>query len=109
MMRMTKKSGWISPPGLQSTLLQCSLCVLLLFAACCAGAAQEQPSDTGDSLIGFLKDSIAWYHRLQLPGQLANDPSDSIYAGHNRDSSVEVLALIFEFAREQARQIQLEH
>ena len=106
---MTKKPGWISLPRLQSTLLRCSLCALLLFAACCAGVAQEQPSDIGDALIGFLKDSIAWYHRLQLPGQLANDPSDSIYAGYNRDSSLEVLALIFEFAREQARQNQLEH
>src|SRR6266511_5561921 len=109
MMRMTKKPGCISLPRLQSTLLRCSLCALLLFAACCAGVAQEQPSDTGDALIGFLKDSIAWHHRLQLPGQLANDPSDSIYAGYNRDSSLEVLALIFEFAREQAQQIQLEH
>ena len=95
--------------GARSTLLRFGACGLLLFASLAAAAAQQQPADSGDDLIGFLNQSIAWYHRLQLPGQLANDPSDSIYAGYNRNASLQVLALVFDFAREQARQLQLEN
>ena len=71
--------------------------------------ALAQPAENGDELIGFLNQSIAWYHRLQFPNQLANDPSDSVYAGYNRNAGLQVLARIFDFAREQARQLQLEN
>ena len=105
---MTKKPAWtfLSRLQLPCLLLRCGVFALLLFTASGAGLAQAQPADPGDALIGFLNQSIAWYHRLQIPGELAADPSDSIYAGYNRTSSLEALTLIFGFARERAREIQ---
>jgi small-conductance mechanosensitive channel len=105
---MTKKPAR-SVSRLQYALVHCGICALLLIAVVAAAAGQEQPADPSDALIGFLNRSIAWYHHLQFPSQFANDPSDSIYAGYNRTASLEALALIFEFARERARQIQLEN
>ena len=92
--------------GIRSTLLRCGACALLLFAFLATGVAQVQTADNGGELIGLLNQSIAWHHRLQL-SHIATDPSDSIYAGYNRNASLQVLALIFDFAREQARQLQL--
>src|SRR6266496_3218384 len=88
---------------------RCGVCALLLFAVLAGCMALAQPAENGDELIGFLNQSIAWYHRLQFPNQLANDPSDSVYAGYNRNAGLQVLARIFDFAREQARQLQLEN
>jgi small-conductance mechanosensitive channel len=81
---------------------------LLLAAALCA-IAQVSPDDSGEALIGFLNQSIEWYRRVQGPGQLATDPSDSIYTSYNRNFSLQVISLIFDFARAQAQQIQLDH
>ena len=67
------------------------------------------PPIPGDALIGFLNQSIDWYRRVQLPGQLSTDPADSIYTAYNRNASVQAISLIFDYAREQAQQIQLEH
>jgi small-conductance mechanosensitive channel len=82
---------------------------LFLSAALCAGLAQAQPGDPGDALIGFLNQSIGWYRHVQFPSQFATDPSDSIYSAYNRNSSVQAISLIFDFARQQAQQIQREH
>lgn len=84
------------------------LLALLCATALCGGLALAQAAGSGDTLIPFLNQSIAWYRDLQLPAQLSSDPSDSIYAQYNRNTSIEALALIFEFAREQARQLQLQ-
>jgi small-conductance mechanosensitive channel len=82
------------------------LALLLAAAALRVCLAQTQP---GDELIGFLNQSIEWYRHVQVPGQLATDPSDSIYITYNRNSSLQAIALIFDFARTQAQQIQLQH
>ncbi len=71
--------------------------------------AQTQPDDPGDSLLAFLNQSIDWYHRVQNSGQLSTDPSDSMYTAYSRNASLQVLSLIFDFARTQAEQIQLDH
>jgi small-conductance mechanosensitive channel len=85
------------------------LFALLLAAALCVRIAQAQPNDPGDALIGFLNQSIEWYHRVQIPGQISTDPSDSIYTAYNRNSSLQAITLLFDFARAEAQQIQLEH
>jgi small-conductance mechanosensitive channel len=90
------------------TIRRIALLALFLAAALWACLAQTS-SDPGDALIGFLNQSIDWYRRVELPGQLSTDPADSIYTAYNRNASVQAISLIFDFAREQAQQIQLEH
>ncbi len=91
------------------TIRRIALLALFLATALWACLAQTQSADPGDALIGFLNQSIDWYRRVQLPGQLSTDPADSIYTAYNRNASVQAISLIFDFAREQAQQIQLEH
>jgi small-conductance mechanosensitive channel len=86
-----------------------ALFALLLAVTLCVCLAQTQPNDPGDSLLAFLNQSIDWYHRVQSSGQLSTDPSDSIYIAYSRDASLQVVSLIFDFARIQAEQIQLDH
>ena len=81
----------------------------LLAATLCVCLAQMQADDPGDSLLAFLNQSIDWYHRVQIPSQLSNDPSDSIYTTYNRNASLQAVSLIFDFGRIQAEQIQLDH
>jgi small-conductance mechanosensitive channel len=86
-----------------------TLFALVLAAALCACIAQAQPAGPGDELLGFLNQSIEWYRRVQLPGQLSSNPAESIYIAYNRNASLQAISLIFEFAYAQAQQIQLEH
>jgi small-conductance mechanosensitive channel len=86
-----------------------ALFALFLAAALCACLAQAPPDDPGNALIGFLNQSVDWYRRVQIPGQLTTDPSDSIYTNYNRSSSLQAISLIFDFARAEAKQIQLDH
>jgi small-conductance mechanosensitive channel len=86
-----------------------AILVLLLAAALCAGVAQSQSEDPGDTLITFLGQSIDWYRRVQLTGQLSTDPADAIYSSYNRNTSLQAISLLFDFARAQALQIQLDH
>jgi small-conductance mechanosensitive channel len=81
----------------------------LLFAALCACVAQAKPETPGAALLAFVSQSIDWYRHVQLPGQLSTDPGDSIYSTYNQNSSLQTVSLIFEAAREEAVQIQLEH
>ncbi len=80
-----------------------------LLIASALGFCVAQNQDAGDTLIAFLNQSIDWYRRVQVPGQIAIDPADSIYTSYNRSSSVQAISLIFEFARTQAAEIQLAH
>jgi small-conductance mechanosensitive channel len=82
---------------------------LLLAVTLCVCLAQTRPDDPGDSLLAFLNQSIDWYHRVLRSGQLSTDSSDSIYTAYNRNASLQVVSLIFDFARIQAEQIQLDH
>jgi small-conductance mechanosensitive channel len=86
-----------------------ALFALLLAVTLCVCLAQTRPDDPGDSLLAFLNQSIDWYHRVQNSGQLSTDPSDSIYIDNSRNASLQVVSLIFDFARIQAEQIQLAH
>jgi small-conductance mechanosensitive channel len=86
-----------------------ALFALLLAVTLCVCLAQTRPDDPGDSLLAFLNQSIDWYHRVQNSGQLSTDPSDSIYIDNSRNASLQVVSLIFDFARIQAEQIQLDH
>jgi len=86
-----------------------AISALLLAAALCACLAQAQPEDPGNALITFLNQSIDWYRRVEVPGQLSTDPTDLIYTSYNRNSSLQAISLIFDFARAQALQIQLDH
>ena len=82
---------------------------LILAVTLCVCLAQTRPDDPGDSLLVFLNQSIDWYHRVLRSGQLSTDSSDSIYTAYNRNASLQVVSLIFDFARIQAEQIQLDH
>jgi small-conductance mechanosensitive channel len=84
------------------------LLALLLTSAICACLARAQSNDPNAALLSFLDQSIGWYRRVQVPGQLSTDPSDSIYTAFNRNSSLQTLTLIFDFARAQAPQLQLD-
>jgi small-conductance mechanosensitive channel len=81
----------------------------LLAATLCVSFAQTQADDPGTSLLAFLNQSIDWYHRVQLLSQLSNDPSDSIYTTYNRTAGLQAVALILDFGRIQAEQMQLDH
>ena len=81
----------------------------LLAVAVFVCLAQTQPNDPGDSLLAFLNESIDWYHRVQIPGQLSTDPADSINTNYSRNASLQAVSLIFDSARVQAEQIQLNH
>ena len=83
--------------------------VLLVAVTLCGCLAQVRADDSDDSLLAFLKQSIDWYHRVQIPSQLSSDPSDSIYTTYNRNAGLQVVSLIFDFGRIQAEQIQLDH
>ena len=83
--------------------------ILLLAATLCVSFAQTQADDSGNSLLAFLNQSIDWYHRVQIPGQLSNDPSDSIYTAYNRNAGLQAVSLILNFGRIQAEQMQLDH
>jgi small-conductance mechanosensitive channel len=85
-----------------------TLFAVLLAASLGAYVAQAQPADAGDALVGFLNQSIEWYRRVQFPDQIASDPAESIYITYNRNSSLQTISLIFEFAGAQAEQIQQE-
>ena len=82
--------------------------VLLLAATLCVSLAETQADDPGDSLLAFLSRSIDWYHRVQIPSQVSNDPSDSIYTAYNRTTGLQAVSLIFDFGRIHAEQIQLD-
>jgi small-conductance mechanosensitive channel len=90
------------------TVRRTALLFLLFSATLCACLAQTQEDDSA-ALLGFLDQSIDWYRHVQLPGQLSTDPVDSSYTAYNRSASVQAISLIFDFAREQAQQIQIEH
>ena len=81
----------------------------LLAATLCVSFAQTQADDPGYSLLAFLNQSIDWYHRIQIPSQLSNDPSDSIYTTYNRTAGLQAVSLILDFGRIQAEQMQLDH
>ena len=83
--------------------------VFLLAATLCGSLAQVRADDPDDSLLAFLKQSIDWYHRVQVPSQLSNDPSDSIYTAYDRNAGLQAVSLIFDFGRIQAEEIQLGH
>jgi small-conductance mechanosensitive channel len=65
--------------------------------------------DPESQLLDFVKQSIEWYRHVQIAAQLSTDPSDSIYSSYNRSTSQEALALIFQFSRAQAQQLQADH
>ena len=84
--------------------------VAFLFAATLyVSFAQTQADDPGNSLLAFLNQSIDWYHRVQFPSQLSNDPSDSLYTNYNRTAGLQAVSLILDFGRIQAEQMQLDH
>jgi hypothetical protein len=80
----------------------------LLAATLCVSFAQTQAGDPGDSLLAFLNQSIDWYHCVQIPSQLSDDPSDSIYTTYNRNAGLQAVSLILDFGRIQAEQMQLD-
>jgi small-conductance mechanosensitive channel len=84
------------------------LSALLIVGALCACFAQ-QPDSSSNTLLAFLTQSVEWYRHVQAPAQLSTDQGDSIYSSYNQSSSLEAVALIFEFARAQSAQIQLEN
>ena len=83
--------------------------VFLVAATLCGSLAQVRADDSDDSLLAFLKQSIDWYHRVQVPSQLSSDPSDSIYTAYDRNAGLQAVSLIFDFGRIQAEEVQLGH
>jgi small-conductance mechanosensitive channel len=81
----------------------------VLLAVLCAGVGQASSGNPGDQLLDLLKQSIEWYRNVQVPAQVSSDPADSIYSSYNRGTSLQTLALIFEFSRVRAQQIETEH
>jgi small-conductance mechanosensitive channel len=79
---------------------------LLIIAALCVSSAQSQPEASGADLVTFLNQAVAWYRHVQAPNQLTTDPGDTIYSAYNQSASLQAIALIFEFARTEAAQIQ---
>lgn len=86
-----------------------AISALLIFAALCVCFAQAQPENSGTTLIAFLNQAVEWYRHVRTPNQLTTDPGDSIYSSYNQGSSLQTISLIFEFARAEALQIQLEN
>jgi small-conductance mechanosensitive channel len=82
---------------------------LLLISALCVSSAQSQPEASGADLVTFLNQAVEWYRHVRTPNQLTTDPGDTIYSAYNQSSSLQAITLIFEFARAEAVQIQLQN
>src|SRR5437763_6406158 len=77
-----------------------------------AFAAQDQPAQpaapatalpSGQEIIAFLNQSIDWHRRIATEEQIATDASDASFLDDNKQISVQVLRLGFDFARAAAQ------
>jgi small-conductance mechanosensitive channel len=99
----------ISPFDSKSPFSRSATCLALLVLACATGAPQdgpttgEAPTDDRQSIVAFLNQAIDWYQRSSAQQQAANDPSDTLYLGQDRDIADQVIRLSFDFARARAQ------
>ena len=84
-------------------------------AACCAvvagamagGLSADTPASTyqlpsNSEVIGFLFQSVNWYHHVYAERQVANEPADLMFLDDNRAIERQIVKLSFEFAKADA-------
>ena len=64
-------------------------------------AVSDLPSN--QQVIGFLTESIDWYHHCVIERQLATNPVDLVFLEENRAGAAQILQLSFDFARADAQ------
>ncbi len=57
----------------------------------------QLPSDT--QVIGYLLQSVNWYHHVYTERQVASDPEDLVFLNDNQAIESQIVELSFEFAR----------
>jgi len=77
------------------------LCVLLALALRGEVCAAPTPAaaTTDESILAYLTQAIAWYRQQIAQVDLANEPSDVLFAAAVRQKARELLQLAFAFAR----------
>jgi small-conductance mechanosensitive channel len=60
----------------------------------------QLPSDT--QVIGYLLQSVNWYHHVYTERQVASDPGDLVFLNDNQAIESQILKLSFEFAKADA-------
>ena len=60
----------------------------------------QVPSDT--QVIGYLLQSVNWYHHVYTERQVASDPGDLVFLNDNQAIEGQILKLSFEFAKADA-------
>jgi small-conductance mechanosensitive channel len=62
----------------------------------------EPPATSGDDIIAFLSQAVAWYRHVGSQSQLVNEPGDILFFNDSRQMADEVVRLSFDFARTRA-------
>lgn len=83
----------------RAALALAALALAVLAAAPARGRADTAP---GGPVVGAINQAIRWYRQQQAEAELANDPSDVVYADAVRRQARDVLRLVFAWARAQA-------
>jgi small-conductance mechanosensitive channel len=78
-----------------------SLCVLVLPWS----LAQSAQNSDAQAILGFLNQTIVWYHQLTAQQQLATEPGDILFLNDNREITDDVVRLAFDFARARSQAI----
>ncbi len=78
----------------------CAIFAIAISGGLSAGTTQgsyQLPSDT--QVIGYLLQSVNWYHHVYTERQVASDPEDLVFLNDNQAIENQIVALSFEFAR----------
>jgi small-conductance mechanosensitive channel len=71
-------------------------------------ASREQPVDARAAVLGFLGQTIGWYHETAAEETLATEPAETLFVSDDRQMAVQVLQLAFEYARAEAALLKAE-
>ncbi len=81
----------------------CAIFILAMTGGLSADSPQTSyhlPSDS--QVIGYLLQSVDWYHHVYAERQVASEPADQLFLDNNRAIEAQVIKLSFEFAKADA-------
>lgn len=61
------------------------------------------PVEPPDKILAFLSAAVSWYHQLAAQQKLVTEPADVTFLEENRRVADQVVALAFDYARNQAQ------
>ena len=68
-----------------------------------AGSVSGADLPDASAIIAFLNQAIDWHRHIVVEEQLATDPTDTLYLNDDRQNSLQILQLSFDFARAAAQ------